>query len=299
MNSVQIGIIFICLIRVNPILKWVWVTFHNTKTKLISSRNEKKKTTVKEMFEMSTSVRVFSKRIVFVAFCLQLERKKEEEKEKNGLTGKQTKKKKTKRHSKKRESQKTKEDCWKWITKASHSSQQLKKEKHYKSPLRYFGTKEILPKQKRRWILRCESNQCVLAAMNECVFDFTVFFVGTSALSINPKKRTRARQGEGKQDYIHLWLMQNKCRILHSIADCKGGLNLRRSLFFRFVFIRFTQNCTNGLKDNVIYERGKWFLSLSFSHRLTLSNLLSLTMMYSNHNYVRYWIWPINGNNIW
>lgn len=41
----------------------------------------------------------------------------------------------------------------------------------------------------------------MLAAMNECVFDFTVFFVGTSALSINPKKNEHG-QGRARENEI-------------------------------------------------------------------------------------------------
>lgn len=73
----------------------------------------------------------------------------------------------------------TKEDCRKWITKASHSSQynwikkRMKRALHSRYPV-YFSLKTIFA----RIILRCESNRCFrsLSPMNECVFDFTSFF---------------------------------------------------------------------------------------------------------------------------
>lgn len=157
-NSVQIGIIFICLIRApNNAMAW-WHRQRHTE------QNQKK--TYSYLLKNPRNVQnehFFSieqdKSIVFVAFC-SCNRIEALEK----ATGKQTATKTEKKYMR----WKTKADRWKWITQTSHCGQQLKKRQILFPLLQLCSSSNFK--------MRNESTYFVsrsFVAMNECVFDFT------------------------------------------------------------------------------------------------------------------------------
>lgn len=246
-NSVQIGIIFICLIRVKLILQWFGdigpKTTHLQKNHTHICRKNPRNVQNEHFFK--------SKRIVFCSLLFVIEMVSEKRKEIEERKDKATDLWRENRHITK----KTRRNNGR-LSKVDNKgeslcSQQLKKRR----PVRDFSRRR---KADGRYSLlnfkmRIKSIHvflCVLCLPPRWMNVFLILlclarYLQTETERIkNAHETAHTKTTEGKRDYEHLWLMQNKCRIAsHCASWLQGGPNRTTissfSVHFFFLFSVF------------------------------------------------------------